>query len=1209
MVSRLLVLGLTVGGLSILSTGTAHAAITGGDVRVVGDTVVHVFEGDGVLTVPAGMGGFAVEYLAIAGGGGGGGSDTLNRAAGGGGAGGTAEGTFVAIPGATYSITIGAGGQGGEPGAVGQDGGGTTIGSVTALHGGGGGGAGRSSGTIRDGRDGGSGGGAGAQGSSGRALDGGAYGHGGASLSHQISAGGGGGAGGPASGAGAYGPGGAGWSSALAASYGLAAAGVAGGGSGGGWSFGGVASHGGGQGGSHTALPGGDATSYGSGGGGAGTNSDVVDAPGGNGHAGVVVIRYPLENLPKLVNTVAPQISGDIVDGATLTVTDGTWDDTVTATAYRWERCDTAGDSCQAIGGATSNSHTLGLGDIGRRLRATVTASPVLGVDVEATSELTGVVAAKDVTAGTPSISGIPRYGQTLTANPGAWSGSGTIRFTYQWQRQTDATWEPITGAGAAAYGLGLDDIGHAIRVAVTGAPTAGDPVTVTTDPTGLVALLALTAGSPTVSGTPQHGQTLIVDPDAAGWHGSGDVTFDITWQRCDTDDCVSIGTEPTHLVGFDDIGHTIQAQVTGTPAHGDAVTVTTAPTAVVSPANVTPGTPAISGVAQHSQILTASPGTWSGSGAITFTYQWHRGGGSTTSPIPGATNATYLLGLDDIGQQLRVHVTGTPTAGDPVSVSSALTGQVHPLVTTSGSPTLSGTAQHGQTLTVDVDEAGWHGSGDMTFEIVWLRCDTDGCTPIGTGPTHVLAFDDIGHTIRAQVTGTPSHGPPARVTTPTGPVEPKIVTSVVPEVIGFAIDGGVLHVTDPSVGWDGSGELTFTYQWLRCDSAGDSCTPVADGSSYTLQVADIGHTIRFEITGAPEAGDPVAERSLTTAVVVPADVTAGTPTVSGLARDGNTLTAEPDADGWSGSGGFTFTYQWQRQVDSTWRPITDATGSTYALAADDIGHLVRVMITGTPDHGDPVTVASNSTGTVGPRDVVAGSVTITGTAQVAQTLTAHVDAPTWDSSSPLTFDAVWWRCLSGNCVQIGEGNTHVLTVDDLDATIRVDVTGTDAWGDTATVSSTTTGPVVGVDEPAVTVPGADAGAPVTDQITVTGTQFLPHSRAQVWLHSDPILLGEVTISADGTFTNTFTLPPGIRGDHTIVVLGTGLDSRPRTLTSPVTIADTSSGADDSGADGGSADQSSGDLPVTGTSTTSLMWVSLIAMLLGTALIRRRQRG
>ena len=75
---------------------------------------------------------------------------------------------------------------------------------------------------------------------------------------------------------------------------------------------------------------------------------------------------------------------------------------------------------------------------------------------------------------------------------------------------------------------------------------------------------------------------------------------------------------------------------------------------------------PTISGSPAQGQTLTANPGTWSGTPAPTFAYQWLRcppsGGaadGSDCPPIDSATAATYVVAAGDVGFRLRVRVTG----------------------------------------------------------------------------------------------------------------------------------------------------------------------------------------------------------------------------------------------------------------------------------------------------------------------------------------------------------------------------------------------------------------------------------------------------------------------------------------------------------------------------------------------------------------------
>ena len=61
--------------------------------------------------------------------------------------------------------------------------------------------------------------------------------------------------------------------------------------------------------------------------------------------------------------------------------------------AYQWQRCDTGGGTCTAIGTATGSAYTLQSADVGDTIRVVVTASNAAGSS-SATSAPTAVVGA-----------------------------------------------------------------------------------------------------------------------------------------------------------------------------------------------------------------------------------------------------------------------------------------------------------------------------------------------------------------------------------------------------------------------------------------------------------------------------------------------------------------------------------------------------------------------------------------------------------------------------------------------------------------------------------------------------------------------------------------------------------------------------------------------------------------------------------------------
>lgn len=75
---------------------------------------------------------------------------------------------------------------------------------------------------------------------------------------------------------------------------------------------------------------------------------------------------------------------------------------------------------------------------------------------------------------------------------------------------------------------------------------------------------------------------------------------------------------------------------------------------------------PAISGVAQEGEVLTAWPGVWTG-GVDSYTYQWKNEGAN----IVGATSATYTPVVGDVGDNLTVTVTAVNAAGSASATSA----------------------------------------------------------------------------------------------------------------------------------------------------------------------------------------------------------------------------------------------------------------------------------------------------------------------------------------------------------------------------------------------------------------------------------------------------------------------------------------------------------------------------------------------------------
>jgi hypothetical protein len=222
------------------------------------------------------------------------------------------------------------------------------------------------------------------------------------------------------------------------------------------------------------------------------------------------------------------------------------------------------------------------------------------------------------------------------------------------------------------------------------------------------------------------------------------------------------------------------------------------------------------------------------------------------------------------------------------------------------------------------------------------------------------------------------SGGASGRSTAP-GQQLPKNQT--LPSVSGTALVPNTL--TAGTGTWQGKG-LKFAYQWLRCDSAGASCSAItgATGSAETLSTADAARTLRVIVTASNQNGSTAATSAQTTVVAQASsppppspDPSSGTspvapsdsslPVVSGTAQQNQTLSTSTGS--WSGTTPLTYAYQWQRcgSGGGSCVPISGATAASYVLAAADVGSTLRASVTASNSAGS-ATASSDATTVVG---------------------------------------------------------------------------------------------------------------------------------------------------------------------------------------------------------------------------------------------------
>ena len=510
--------------------------------------------------------------------------------------------------------------------------------------------------------------------------------------------------------------------------------------------------------------------------------------------------------------------------------------------------------------------------------------------------------------------------GKTLTADvsgisiPPTWRN---VQFAYQWLSHNGVEETEIPGATLASYTVTQSDVGKLIMVRVDVSWTVwlpeGEPgsISANTDvafsdygkslPTGVVNSPA--AGAPTISGTPEVGETLTADissiSDADGIFrlprdiGEG-LRHKLTYQWLssedgDTDNEIDGATSPTYTLTDSDKDRTIKVRVSFNDARANRETLTSVATETVTrpPLNAE---------------IHDKPQTHDGETPFTFELRF------TQEPANGLSFRT-----------IRDHV----------------------FEVTEGTIDGVGRMERGSSRRwrITVRPAG-------DADVVILQKPTTAnceswraiCTPDGTKLSTRQEFIVDG---------------PA-------PEEEETANSVAtgePEIDGTAEVGSTLTATTSNIAdADGMTNAVFTYQWL---SGRDTEIDGATSSTYTLTDSDGGKSIKVRVNFTDDAGYEESLTSEATEAVTeappPNTAATGEPGIDGTAQMGATLTATTsniaDADGMTNA---VFTYQWKRidpnSAETEGEEIPGATRQTYTVTSDDVDKAIWVVVSFTDD-------------------------------------------------------------------------------------------------------------------------------------------------------------------------------------------------------------------------------------------------------------------
>ncbi len=753
-------------------------------------------------------------------------------------------------------------------------------------------------------------------------------------------------------------------------------------------------------------------------------------------------------------------IDGDPLQGETLTawyyLSDYDFEDGIIppeAIHYQWQA-----DGVN-IDEATSDELVLGEALVDKSISLIVSYTDPYSIDESILSYNSVVVVnVNDLPTGAVTIEGVASKGEVLTAISTLADADGLGDISYQWYRGT----EEIQDATENTYTPTVFDVGNAISVTASywdGHDTWESVQSAATDPV-IDNTNNPATGTVTISGTATQNKTLIANFTILDFDGVGESVYTYQWKADDI--AITGATNRNYLLKEAEVGKKITVTVSfKDDADHDESLTSSATRAVVNVNDRLAGTVTIDGTAEEDQILTAVSALTDADGLGAIRYQWQADGGS----IAGATESTYTLTQAEVGAAITVVASYTDGHGTHESKSSEATATVANVndapALFEGETLIVGSAVVGEELFVNSGVLSDEDGPDV-LSITRYQWQADSADIAGaTHSFYEIQEADKGKSIRVIVTYTDDYGEEESFTSA---ATAAVVENAVDPNGSVAISGTLTQgetLTATVTDGDGFGPVTYQWQVNTGTAAAELWTNItgATGATLLLKEAQVGKAIKVSASYTDNDGTIESHDSSATAAVVNVnDTPTGNVTLTGTAKQGETLTASNTLADLDGIAAGAISYLWKANGFD----IAGAAGDHYTLTQAEVGKTVTVIAHYIDGHGHEENVPSVATDPVTNfNDAPTGIVKISGGGQQGEILTASNTLADADGMGTVSYQ---WQANGVNIIG-AENDWYQLTQAEVGATITVIASYTDGGGTDESVRSAATSAILNVND------------------------------------------------------------------------------------------------------------------------------------------------